>query len=117
MSRRTSLSFLAMLSVFTCLYAGESFAQNTRTGTANDGTYITVPSGTVNDWVIHVSPQSMGFEEPGSEGDNALIKIECYAVQINQYTWQVVARYKYRPWSGRDGYWNGGSANYLLVHK
>ncbi|NVJ28130.1 hypothetical protein HUW62_43680 [Myxococcus sp. AM011] len=117
MIRRNPLSILAMLSLFACLYSSESFAQNARTGTASDGTYITVPSGTVNDWVIHVSPQSMGFEEPGSEGDNALLKIECYVVQINQYTWQVVARYKYRPWSNRDGTWYGGSANYLLVHK
>ncbi|NTX11576.1 hypothetical protein HUA76_12320 [Myxococcus sp. CA056] len=117
MSRRTSLSFLAMLSVFTCLYAGESFAQNARIGTASDGNYITVPSGSVNDWVIHVSPRDMGFEEPGSEGDNALLKFECYVVQINQYTWQVVARYKLRPWSNRDGIWHSGTANYLLVHK
>lgn len=117
MLRRPPLSILVMLSLFTTLYAGESLAQNAQGGTASDGNYITVPSGTINDWVIHVSPRDIGFEEPGSEGDNALLKIDCRVVQINQYTWQVIARYKFRPWNSRDGVWYGGSANYLLVHK
>ncbi|WP_338863476.1 hypothetical protein [Myxococcus stipitatus] len=116
MIRRTSLPLMAVLALFVCLHAEESLAQNAHTGMVSHGQYITAPSGTVNDWAIHLSPRDMGFEEPRSEKDNAFLKFECYVVQINQYTWQVVARYKMRPWEG-EGLWHNGSANYLLVHK
>ncbi|MCP3059449.1 hypothetical protein LXT21_11745 [Myxococcus sp. K38C18041901] len=117
MQQRSFFSILAMASLFVCLSSTEVLAQNAQGGTANHGTYITVPSGTVNDWVLLVSPREMGFEEPGSEADNALLKLECFVIPINAYTWQVVARYKLRPWSTRDGVWNAGSANYILVHR
>jgi hypothetical protein len=35
----------------------------------------------------------------------------------NQYTWQVVARFKLRPWNKADGIWYYGSANYFLAPK
>ncbi|MCP3097720.1 hypothetical protein LZ198_02385 [Myxococcus sp. K15C18031901] len=117
MSRSHPLSFLAVLALLSCLYAGESHAQNAQGGVVNHGDFITVPYGTVGDWVLHVSPYRLGMEEPGSEGDNALLRIDCYVVQINQYTWQVVAQYKYRYSNAPHGTWYTGSANYMLVHK
>jgi hypothetical protein len=114
MLRRASSSVLVLATLLTCLYSGESSASEG--GQVSDGGYITVPWGTVNDWVVFVAPRDMGFEEPGSEGDNAMLKIQCHTVQINQYTWQVVARYKMRPWNSY-GVWYSGSANYLLVPK
>ncbi|QSQ12818.1 hypothetical protein [Myxococcus landrumensis] len=116
MIRRPPLPFLAVFALLACLASRESLAQNAHTGMVSHGSHITVPSGTVDDWAIHVSPRDMGFEEPRSEKDNAFLKFECYVVQINQYTWQVVARYKMRPWEG-EGLWHNGFANYLLVHK
>ncbi|MCE9666738.1 hypothetical protein LY474_02830 [Myxococcus stipitatus] len=114
---RNRLSFLATLVLMSCLYSSEGHAQNAQSGVVNHGDYITVPSGTVGDWAIHVSPNRLGMEEPGSEGDNALLRIDCYVVPINQYTWQVISQYKYRYSNGPHGGWYGGSANYLLVHK
>ncbi|MBJ6763731.1 hypothetical protein JGU66_23415 [Myxococcaceae bacterium JPH2] len=117
MTRRFLPSLLAMVALGTCLYSSASPAQNAQSGTITDGDFITVPSGTTNDWALLVAPREMGFEEPGSERDNALLRIECYAVPINAYTWRVVARFKMRPWNNADGYWNAGSASYVLVHK
>ncbi|NTX02805.1 hypothetical protein [Myxococcus sp. CA040A] len=117
MPRSSRLSFLAFFAMAVCLYAGEGLAQNAQGGIVNHEAYITVPSGTVNDWVLHVSPNDMGFEEPGFESDNALLKVECSAFQINQYTWRVIARFKYRGVSTGDGIWQPGKANYILVHK
>jgi hypothetical protein len=89
------------------------------TGTATHGAEVTVPWGTTNDWNIFVSPRIMGHEEPGSEGDNALLRIECYASEISSTTWKITARFKWRPWSGGNitGYWVAGNANYILVPK
>ncbi|MFP2957313.1 hypothetical protein ACLEPN_05645 [Myxococcus sp. 1LA] len=117
MPHGSRLTLFAMFALLVCLNAGESQAQQAQSGVARHDAYVTVPNGTINDWGIHVSPNDMGFEEPGSEGDNALLKLECYAVQINQHTWRIVARYKARPWSNRDGTWSPGSANYLLVKR
>lgn len=117
MLRRASLSVLPLLALFTCLFSFDSYASGAQSGAVSNGGYITVPWGTVNDWAIIVSPRDMGFEEPRSEGDNALLKIECYTIQINQYTWQVIARYKMRPWNNADGTWYSGSANYFLAPK
>ncbi len=85
----------------------------------NDGEYITVPYGTVNDWAILVSPALMGIEEYNSEGDNSLLRVEAYVTPINQYTWRVVARFKFKWWntSPANGIWYSGRANYILVYK
>ncbi|AKQ67952.1 hypothetical protein A176_004864 [Myxococcus hansupus] len=117
MPHTSRLSFLAVFALVSCLYAKESLAQNAQGGAVRHDAYVTVPNGTVNDWALHVSPSDMGFEEHGSEGDNAFIKMECYAVPVNQYTWRIVARYKSRHSNGRDGIWYSGGANYLLVRK
>ena len=111
------ISGIAALAFF--LSAGASLAANAYSGSISDGEYITVPDGTVNDWAVLVSPLSMGHEEPNSEGDNALLKAETYIVQVNQYTWRVVARFKFKWWDGssRNGIWYSGSANYMLVRK
>ncbi|MDC0711760.1 hypothetical protein POL68_25045 [Stigmatella sp. ncwal1] len=110
----------SLLVVSGLLYSGASFAQNAISGPANDGAYITVPEGTtINDWALMISPTVMGAEETNSEGDNALLKIETYAVVINSYTWRVVARYKFKWWNDArvNGIWSSGSANYLMVRK
>jgi hypothetical protein len=85
------------------------------TGVVSDGGFITVPSGTVGKWSLLVSPNLMGTEEVGSEKDNALLKLDCHASVINDFTWKVTASYKYRFWSTKDGIWKPGKANYILV--
>lgn len=82
----------------------------------HDGT-VSVPWGTRDDWNIFVSPRVMGTEEPDSEADNGMLKLECFATAINDTTWRVTARYKFKYWNDnpRTGIWEAGSANYLLV--
>ena len=79
---------------------------------------VAVPWGKRADWNIFVSPRWMGWEEPGSEGDNALLVIDCKADEVpgTDNTWQVSAMYKYK-WGNNAGQsaWEDGSANYLLV--
>jgi len=78
------------------------------------GSIVNVPSGTRDDWNIFVAPREMGHEERTSEGDNALIRIECWASSLSTTQWVIRARYKYR-YSRGDGVWYNGSANVLLV--
>lgn len=85
------------------------------TGVVNDAAFITVPSGKVGDWSLMVSPNLMGSEEVGSEKDNAMLRLDCRTTVINEFTWQVTARFKYRFWSTKDGVWKAGKANYILV--
>ncbi len=85
-----------------------------KTGHAHNGGIVNVPWGTVADWNIFVSPRSMGLEEGGSEADNALLKLECFATEQTT-SWQVTARYKYNFANSPDGEWKDGTANYLLV--
>jgi hypothetical protein len=80
-----------------------------------DGAVVLASWGTIDDWNIFVSPRIMGREEPNSEGDNALLKIECYAEVFNANSWRVTARYKYRESENFNGVWESGYANWLLV--
>jgi hypothetical protein len=60
----------------------------------------------------------MGREEPGSEGDNAILKIECFAEESSNKSWGITARYKFKYSNGANGTWyDDGVANYLLVPK
>jgi hypothetical protein len=88
-------------------------------GTVSDGSLITVPYGSVSDWNLILSPADIGVEEPGSEGDNALLKFSVTASAVNSQQWRVAARFKSRFHNepGYDGTWFGGSAHYLMVHK
>jgi hypothetical protein len=81
------------------------------------GGVVIAPWGTVADWNIFVSPRRMGEEEPGSEGDNSMLVMECYAVPIAGTAWEVTAWYKYKYSNSNplDGVWHPGTANYLLV--
>jgi hypothetical protein len=78
---------------------------------------VSVPWGTNVDWNIFVSPRVMGEDEPGSEADNAILKIECFAAVMDDTTWRVTARYKFKQSNSNPltGVWKPGSANYLLV--
>ncbi|AOY79960.2 hypothetical protein BJP36_08525 [Moorena producens JHB] len=99
---------------------GQDFS---KVGQASHNDTVKVPWGTTRDWNIFVSPRVMGREEPGSEGDNALLKIECWARVNNTTSWKIHARYKYKVSRGSDhGTWhdeNSGNfrplVNYILI--
>ncbi|MFP4104128.1 hypothetical protein [Coleofasciculus sp.] len=95
------------------LINGKDFSQS---GTSGNGGLIRVPWGTTQDWNIFVSPRIMGREEPGSEGDNALLVIECYAEILNVNMWKITVRSKYRE-SDRTIRWESSLANYILILK
>ena len=89
-------------------------------GSTNDNGVIAVPWGTVGDWNIFVAPRRMGHFEAGSENDNALLMIECYATQRDSTSWTVTARYRWKysnVMPSGEGTLNGGEANYLLLPK
>jgi hypothetical protein len=86
------------------------------TGTANDNAAVTPPWGTTDDWNIFVSPYDVGQEEGLSEGDNALLRIYCFAAaDVTKTFFRVSIRYKYRKQNSGEGTWYAGTANYLLV--
>ncbi|NEP36165.1 hypothetical protein, partial [Moorena sp. SIO3B2] len=99
---------------------GQDFS---KAGQASHNDTVQVPWGTTREWNIFVSPRVMGREEPGSEGDNALLKIECWARVNNTTSWKIHARYKYKVSRGSDhGTWhdeNSGNfrplVNYILI--
>ena len=101
---------------------GQQFSSS---GSKKHGETVTVPWGTRDDWVIFVSPRSMGHDEGEKEGDNALLKIQCWASAIanNTTSWKIHARYKFRHasdnghWSDEYDSYDDASANYLLVPK
>ncbi len=87
-------------------------------GTASHGDIITVPWGTRDDWSIFVSVNSMGIDETGSLGDNAMMMIRCYTSVAAVDKWEVHAQYLYRMSSDNSsGAWHSGTANYMLVAK
>lgn len=94
------------------------------TGAASHNAVVSVPWGTTDDWNIFVSPRIVGDEEDGSEADNGILKIECFASAISDTQWRITIRYKFKYWNDnpRTGWWSdehGGmdtpSVNYLLV--
>jgi hypothetical protein len=86
-------------------------------GIVKNGATVNAPWGSITDWNIIVSPQSMGRTEPGSEGDNALLMFQCYAIPNSGNSWFVLAQYKYRENEGLNGAWEDGFANWLLEPK
>src|SRR5262249_35734954 len=80
---------------------------------------IPVPWGTTNDWNIFVSPRSMGMEEPGSEFDNALLVIHCWAALEATFGFRIHCRYKFKQKNADnsgDGDWHiDGTVNWILV--
>ncbi|MEJ2454131.1 MAG: hypothetical protein P8103_08250 [Candidatus Thiodiazotropha sp.] len=89
----------------------------THSGSVSHNGIVNAPWGTTSDWNIFVSPRVMGEDEPNSEADNALLKIECSAAVNGASSWRITARYKFKYWNDnpRNGVWRNGSANYLLV--
>jgi hypothetical protein len=86
-------------------------------GVAGNGATINPPWGTNADWNIYVSPNTMGEEEAGSEGDNALLMTRCWA-EASGTGWLITASYKYK-WGNANNQneWRNGKANYLLLPK
>ena len=85
-------------------------------GTVAHGEFVTVPSGTINNWNILVSPMRMGVEEPRSENDNRLLAIRIFATVANDSSWQITAQYRFGyALNNAEVYWVPGSANFLLV--
>jgi hypothetical protein len=100
------------------LRQGKEFSQ---AGVANHNDVVTANWGGNDDWNIFVSPRAVGREEPGSELDNALLRLECFADALPPKSWRIIVRYKYKfanADDAGDGTWYyDGQANYLLVPK
>jgi hypothetical protein len=90
-----------------------------KTGVANHNDLVTADWGGVDDWSIFVSPRFAGREEAGSEFDNALLRIECFADPVPPNQWKITVRYKYKfrnADDAGDGTWfTDGQTNWLLV--
>ncbi|NTX41055.1 hypothetical protein HUA78_42165 [Myxococcus sp. CA033] len=85
------------------------------TGFASDGqTFATQGNTAVSDWSVLVLPSSVGFEEVGSEGDNALLRFESTVQAFDSYRWQAFGSYKYRNHNG-SGFWYGETLSYIAV--
>ncbi|MCP5013264.1 MAG: hypothetical protein GY942_25065 [Aestuariibacter sp.] len=95
------------------LRKGQAFSH---AGIADHNASVSVPWGTRADWNIFVSPNSMGAIEAGSEGDNALLVIECTTSAPNTTQWKIHARYWFRFREG-SGEWKSGKANYIMIPK
>jgi hypothetical protein len=98
------------------LRQGKDFSQ---VGVAHHNDIVTANWGGNDDWNIFVSPRGVGREEPGSEFDNALLRLECFADPVPPNSWRITVRYKYK-FSDADGkgegtWYDDGQANYLLV--
>ena len=99
-----------------CSVTGSKPAPRSLAGTAAHGEVVTVPSGTVDDWNIIVSPMRMGLEEPRSENDNRLLAIRVFATVNDDRSWQITAQYRFGyALNNADVFWVPGSANYLVV--
>ncbi|NTX01980.1 hypothetical protein [Myxococcus sp. CA040A] len=87
-------------------------------GTLTHGENLAVPSGTsVADWNIIVSPASAGFEEPGSEFDNSLLRFSTSYTIVDNFTWQLQAPYKFRHSNQGLSFVGAGQVSYLLVSR
>lgn len=101
-----------------CATVGRSATPRSVAGTVAHGEFVSVPSGTVNNWNILVSPMRMGVEEPRSENDNRLLAIRVFATVANDSSWQITAQYRFGyALNNAEVYWVPGSANFLLVRR
>jgi hypothetical protein len=94
---------------------GQEFSN---TGVRDHEGEVTAPWGDTKDWNIFVSPHSMGEEEPGSEFDNAMLMLKCFAEEVPPNKWKITAHYRFRTQAAGGsgtGDWKPGTANYLLV--
>jgi hypothetical protein len=73
--------------------------QHVKASKKADDRNIQAPPGTTrDDWDVFVIPDELGIDEPGSESDNALIKVEARAEPIpgTSDSWHIIAMYRYR---------------------
>ncbi|NTX54284.1 hypothetical protein [Myxococcus sp. CA039A] len=85
------------------------------TGFASNGqTFATQGNTAVSDWSVLVLPASVGYEEVGSEGDNALLLFDSNVQVLDSYRWQAFGAYKYRYHNG-GGVWYGETLSYIAV--
>ncbi|MCP3057381.1 hypothetical protein LXT21_01165 [Myxococcus sp. K38C18041901] len=68
----------------------------------------------VSDWSVLVIPSSVGNEEPGSEGDNALLGFDSAFEVANTHQWRSFGAFKYR-YQNSDGSWQAGPLVYIIV--
>ena len=116
MSIRRLALLACVIPAAACATVGRPSAPRSVAGTVAHGETVTVPSGTVNDWNILVSPMRMGLEEPRSENDNRLLAIRVFATVANDREWQVTAQYRFGyALNNASVFWVPGSANFLLV--
>ncbi|MBJ6766047.1 hypothetical protein JGU66_35285 [Myxococcaceae bacterium JPH2] len=86
------------------------------TGVATHGQTIAAPVNTaVSDWSMLLLPTSVGYEEPGSEGDNALLLFDSTVQSSSTYQWQMFGAFKYR-YQNADGSWYAAPLSYIAVH-
>ena len=105
-----------ILSAAGCATVARRPAPKSVAGTLAHGEFVNVPSGTVNDWNLLVSPMRMGVEEPRSENDNRLLAIRVFATVATDTSWQVTAQYRFGyAMDNGSVFWVPGSANFLLV--
>jgi hypothetical protein len=71
-------------------------------GRAKHRERIEAPWGTVRDWSILVSLAAAGYQETGSEFDNAPLTFEVGATPADETGWRVTARYRFRSANSDD---------------
>lgn len=112
------LACLATISASCSFGARRASPDHSVGGTASHGQLLAVPSGTVDDWNIIVSPQQMGVEEQGSEEDNRLLAFRVSVSVFDPSNWQVTALYRFGyAMDNQNVHWVEGSANYLMVRR
>ena len=83
-------------------------------GEVKNGGEIPVPSGTVADWSVIISPKYIGLSGAGIAGTNTPLLSANYSVQVaSPTTWHVraISRYKF----GKSEKIHEGKVNYLIV--
>ena len=112
------LACMMLVSASCSLSSGRTNAARSVAGSAAHGELVRVPSGTVDDWNIIVSPQQMGVEEAGSEADNRLIAFRVSVEVFDPVTWKVTALYRFGyAMDNENVHWVEGAANYLAVRR
>jgi hypothetical protein len=82
-----------------------------------NGDIVQAPTGTRENWTIVVVPAAAGREEPGSEEDNALQRVEFRAEPAEAAgVWKIIAHAKFNGWLMHEqAGWEDARALVLLI--